>query len=117
MKLQFYNPGATWCCPSFDYTKKHYHPHCCPGKKRKTESCSDHDYPGHFSSVVSYPSIPDRCNKELSYEYYHSKKTVVSNYPWKVYIDKPKYKNQNITKSYGNMHIPNYNKSDCGCGK
>ena len=67
-------PGEE-CCKPFDYTKKFYHPHCCPGKRRRMESCSDHDYPGHFSSVIRYPVIPDRCNRKLPYEYYHYKKS------------------------------------------
>lgn len=30
---------------------------CCPEKSKhdKQESCSMHDYPGHFSSVIDYP--------------------------------------------------------------
>ena len=107
-------PGEE-CCKPFDYTKKFYHPHCCPGKRRRMESCSDHDYPGHFSSVIRYPVIPDRCNRKLPYEYYHYKKTVKSEYPWKIPLEKPHkiYKQKNVYS----MLIPNYKKSDCGCGK
>ena len=86
-----------------------------PGKRRRMESCSDHDYPGHFSSVIRYPLIPDRCNRKLPYEYYHYKKTVKSEYPWKIPLEKPHkiYKQKNVYS----MFIPNYKKSDCGCGK
>ena len=73
------------CCPPIDYTKKFYHPHCCPGKKKQSGTCSNHDYPGHFSSVISYPIISDKCNPSLPYEYYHYKRKVHSKQPWNVY--------------------------------
>ena len=102
-------PGEEYCKP-FDYTKKFYHPHCCPGKHRKMQSCSDHDYPGHFSSVIRYPVIPETYNKKLPY-----KKTRKSEYPWKNSLEKPHkiYKQKNVYS----MLIPNYKKTDCGCGK
>ena len=109
-------PGEE-CCKPFDYTKKFYHPHCCPGKRRRMESCSDHDYPGHFSSVIRYPVIPDRCNRKLPYEYYHYKNTVKAEYPWHIHREKPKRHYASGLKSYQNIHIPNYNKSGCACGK
>ena len=98
-------PGEQ-CCSPFDYTKKYYHPHCCPGKRRKQESCSDHDYPGHFSSVIQYPVNPDKCNRKLPYEYYHHKVTVHSEWPWKILVN-------STTKTVTSV---NY-KTGCGCGK
>lgn len=105
------NSKKIGCCNPLDYTKKHYHPHCCPGKKRNSDTCSDHEYPGHFTSVIRYPMNPDACNKELPFQYYHHKKRVISNYPWVIPEEKSYYKTFNI------IHVPNYNKTDCGCGK
>ena len=59
-------------------------PPCCSGKRSDSGSCSDHDYPGHFSSVIYYGKYKD-------YEY-------------------PR-------KSYQHLHIPNYKKTRCACGK
>ena len=105
------------CCDRFDYTKKHYHPHCCPGKRHDSGSCSDHDYPGHFSSVVHYDKDKDSCDRHLPYQYYHYKKTVKSEYPWTIHHEPPKQHFTKGVKHYQHFHIPNYNKTGCACGK
>jgi hypothetical protein len=70
--------------PTYPYKIGCCDPHCCPGKRRDSGSCSEHDYPGHFSSVIYY-------EKGTDYEY-------------------PR-------KSYQHLHMSNYIKSGCGCGK
>ena len=105
------------CCDPLDYTKKHYHPHCCPGKRHDSGSCSEHDYPGHFSSVIHYDNGKDWCDKHLPYETYHYKKTVKSEYPWHIHREKPKREYTSGLKSYQHIHTPNYNKTGCACGK
>ena len=102
------------CCDPKDYSKKFYHPNCCPNNRTSNDTCSDHDYPGHFSSVIDYPKYKNPCDRSLPYQGYHFKKTVVNTDPWASY-------GIPVSRSMNKLDLRYDNTVDvthkCACGK